>query len=493
MMTPTNNEPYEPHQKKNKKSLFFLKLSLVIILLAAIVLIIRPLAQWAKENSPEIVKNTVKIISSTAGTSMQLDENGNVNVLLMGYGGAQHAGGFLTDTIIIASWNPKRNVVSMISFPRDLFVNNTFGGQSRINTIFTQIYGKEKDLAVAAKGFIQEMEKISGLKIPYYATIDFSGFEKLIDSLWGIEIDVPHTIHDTLYPNNNLGYETFYLAEGVQQLDGATALKYARSRHSTSDFSRSLRQQLIIEAIKNKILWERLSINKVKELYEFYTQIVNTNVSLDEMLWTIQYLDKIKMSSLGLNTMCNYKNFKNTDPGCFLYNPSRELFGGAAIILPIWANPNKIDFYDYIHNFINFIVKEQSALAAQASIKISNGVDNNLAGNYGQKNVPLAGNLAVKMKKFWLNVVETANVENQAASILIVNAEEGENFESSIQAIERFLTLDEIIYSTGVQKTLVDEYGNEIEIFTGTDLELILWNTYLDYLSGHKFSMEVVQ
>ncbi len=182
-MTPTNNEPYEPHQKKNKKSLFFLKLSLVIILLTAIVLAIRPLAQWAKENSPEIVRNTVKIVSSTAGTSMQLDENGNVNVLLMGYGGAQHAGGFLTDTIIVASWNPKKNVVSMISFPRDLFVKNTFGGQSRINTIFTQIYGKEKDIASAAIGFAQEMEKISGLNIPYYATIDFSGFEKLIDNL----------------------------------------------------------------------------------------------------------------------------------------------------------------------------------------------------------------------------------------------------------------------------------------------------------------------
>lgn len=118
------------------------------------------------------------------------------------------------------------------------------------------------------------------------------------------------------------------------------------------------------------------------------------------MLWTIQYLDKIKMSSLGLNTMCNYKNFKYTDPGCFLYNPSRELFGGAAVMLPIGANSNKIDFYDHIKIFIKFIIQEQDAIATQASIKISNGVDNNLAGNYGQRNIPLAGNLAVKMKKF---------------------------------------------------------------------------------------------
>lgn len=162
-------------------------------------------------------------------------------------------------------------------------------------------------------------------------------------------------------------------------------------------------------------------------------------------------------------------------------------------MLPIGANSNKIDFYDHIKNFIKFIIQEQDAIATQASIKISNGVDNNLAGNYGQRNIPLAGNLAVKMKKFWLNIIETANTEDQTSSILIINAAEGENFESSIQAIERFLNLDEIIYSTGIQKTLVDEYGNEVEIFTGTDLELILWNNYLDYLSGNKFNMEQVQ
>lgn len=77
--------------------------------------------------------------------------------------------------------------------------------------------------------------------------IDFAGFKDIINILGGISIDVPESILDREYPDNNWGYMTFQVQKGLQNFDGDTALKYARSRHSTSDFDRSNRQQLIIK------------------------------------------------------------------------------------------------------------------------------------------------------------------------------------------------------------------------------------------------------
>ncbi|HCB51466.1 TPA: hypothetical protein DEP21_02725 [Patescibacteria group bacterium] len=70
-----------------------------------------------------------------------------------------------------------------------------------------------------------------------------------MDTLSGVTIDVPKTIHDTTYPDQNMGYMTFHVNSGINTFDGKTALMYARSRHSTSDFDRSLRQQQIVQAV----------------------------------------------------------------------------------------------------------------------------------------------------------------------------------------------------------------------------------------------------
>ena len=72
-----------------------------------------------------------------------------MNVLLVGYGGAAHGGGYLADSIIVASRNPELGAVSMLSIPRDLYVKNPHGGYSRINAVFTQLYGRTKSLPEA--------------------------------------------------------------------------------------------------------------------------------------------------------------------------------------------------------------------------------------------------------------------------------------------------------------------------------------------------------
>ena len=114
--------------------------------------------------------------------------------------------------MMVASWNPELGAVSMLSIPRDLYVKNPLGGASRINAVFTQLYGRTKSLPEAGSGFARELEKITGLEIPYYATIDFGGFKGIVDSLGGIEVDVPYALHDLQYPDEHLrGFDPLHV------------------------------------------------------------------------------------------------------------------------------------------------------------------------------------------------------------------------------------------------------------------------------------------
>jgi LCP family protein required for cell wall assembly len=104
-----------------------------------------------------------------------------------------------------------------------------------------------------------------GIKTPYYMLIDFEGFKNVIDTLGGITIDVPEAFVDYTYPKNERQIMTVRFDSGINIMSGERALQYARSRHSTSDFSRSLRQQLIVKGVLDKLIQNGLgNINKLK-------------------------------------------------------------------------------------------------------------------------------------------------------------------------------------------------------------------------------------
>lgn len=217
--------------------------------------------------------------------------------------------------------------------------------------MFSQIYGYHKrDMQLAVNEFLPVLENISGLEIPYYATIDFAGFKELIDTLGGIDLNVPYALHDYQFPDEKLrGYDPLHIEEGMQHMDGELALKYARSRHAVghaSDFDRSYRQQLVLGAIKDKLLSsESLSLERLKQIYADVTKMVSTNIALDEMLRTVQYADSLKIFSFGLNNYYNPNAFNLMNKGAFLYNPDRNLFGGASVMIPFGATPERLDNY----------------------------------------------------------------------------------------------------------------------------------------------------
>ncbi|MDR0369061.1 MAG: LCP family protein [Candidatus Peribacteria bacterium] len=313
------------------------------------------------------------------------------------------------------------------------------------------------------------------MEIPYYATIDFNAFKGVVDAIGGIDIVVPETIHDTTYPNDaNRGYVTFHIDAGPQHLDGATALKYARSRHTTSDFSRSLRQQLIIKGIKDKIFASGINLSTAQERYDQYKTYVTTNISLSELLRTVQYFNTLgDFTSFGFTTNCGYSSFQSMVAACLLYTPQRELFGGASVILPIGATANNIQNYTAMQKFTTFILEHPKFIKENASIEVLNGIDKQLARENRMSSIPFAGNLAVKLKKYGFNITNTQNTElPQTGSYIQINTY-GE-FSGTIQAIQTFLPIQDIKYDFSKLSTGLDVEGNEITFSNGADISLVL-------------------
>lgn len=184
-------------------------------------------------------------------TSVLGEDEGRINILLLGRAGDGKPGKHLTDTIMLLSVDTRTKKVALLSFPRDLLVPYPRTNQvAKINTLYQYglAQGKSADLI---KGSIEE---IISLPVHYFASIDFDGFEQVIDALGGINVEVPRDIYDSRYPGPNYSYETFEIKKGWQKLDGKTALKYARVRHGDpeGDFGRAKRQQQIMQAVREK-------------------------------------------------------------------------------------------------------------------------------------------------------------------------------------------------------------------------------------------------
>ncbi len=199
------------------------------------------------------LRDSLSAASSLVGkrTPLRGEKNGAINILLLGKGTPDHPGRDLTDTIMIARIDVRRGKVALLSLPRDLYVRIP-GTQSatKINALYR--YGLEHNRG--ATPIIAAVETITQLPIHYFLVADFDAFTAVVDALGGINVTVERPINDTRYPGPGYSYETFTLAPGLQRLDGATALKYVRTRHGDpeGDFGRAKRQQHVLQAIKNK-------------------------------------------------------------------------------------------------------------------------------------------------------------------------------------------------------------------------------------------------
>ncbi len=211
-----------------------------------------------------------------------------INVLLMGTDERPYeAGPARTDTLILATLDPGSQTAGMLSLPRDLWV--TIPGVNETTKI-NLAYTLGENYGYPGGGPQLVMDTVSsfvGQPVPYYVRVNFNGFVEVVDLVGGIDINVPKTIHDEKYPTMDEGIETFHLDAGFQHMDGATALKYARTRNVDDDYGRSGRQQDVIRAVFDKVRSAEMLptlLANAPRLLSTWRSNVDTNIPLDKML-----------------------------------------------------------------------------------------------------------------------------------------------------------------------------------------------------------------
>lgn len=195
-----------------------------------------------------------------------------VSVLLVGADQRPEQSKFSTDSIILASIDPKTKRTSLLSIPRDTRVVLAGHGYVKINEIVSRT-----DLETLQK----TVEDLTGEEIKGYIQTNFQGFKEIIDTLGGITVDVEK---DMYYETGDSEDGYINLHKGVQRLDGAKALQYARFRHDAlADISRTARQQVVLKAVAKGML-QLSTIPRLPWLIPQLMNAVHTNLSSKDIL-----------------------------------------------------------------------------------------------------------------------------------------------------------------------------------------------------------------
>jgi polyisoprenyl-teichoic acid--peptidoglycan teichoic acid transferase len=198
-----------------------------------------------------------------------------------------------SDTMIAVYVEPQAGWASMLSVPRDSVATIPGLGERKINAAYSYgfqnaeaIYGAGTDPAAAGGALAAEtLSGFLGTPIDYVVQVDFSGFERLVDVSGGLLITIPRPLLDSSYPTPDYGYERIYIPAGLQLLDGATALKYARSRHGSNDFDRAQRQQAVLRALLERVRQRGLldQAALLPSLTAEVTKSIQTTLPIDDL------------------------------------------------------------------------------------------------------------------------------------------------------------------------------------------------------------------
>ncbi len=243
---------------------------------------------------------------------------GMVNVLVLGSDTRPGFYGSRTDTIMIISLDTSSGKARMISIPRDLYIYIPGWKVNRINTA-DQHGGPEAVALAILYNF--------GIEIHYWVRVSFSGFITAINTLGGLDINVPQEIFD------ECDEVPVTFPSGMNHMDGYTALCYARVRKSSSDFARIKRQQQVIQATFEKVL-SIGGISKVPQLYSEFNDLVESNMELGDILPLVPLAatlatdsSRIEGYTLDLTMLTNWR----TPGGAAVLLPNREAIQTALI------------------------------------------------------------------------------------------------------------------------------------------------------------------
>lgn len=273
------------------------------------------------EGYEDIADETKVLLTQTKKVKNEKEESDSTNtkaitepftVLLMGVDSDAEGianGSFNGDSLMVITFNPKTLSTTILSIPRDSYVPIAcFSGQR-----------KNKITHAAWKGetcMMNTIENFLDIKIDYYVKINFTGVVQLVDTLGGVEIDVPYNLCEQ-NSKRQWGSNTIYIEKGLQTLNGEQALAYARNRHpnpnkcsskwtnyTSNDFIRGEHQQEVVTALLNKFK-DVKDLDTVYKLLDTISNNMVTNMSTDQILSLYNVFKDIASKSTGLNDMAD--------------------------------------------------------------------------------------------------------------------------------------------------------------------------------------------
>ncbi|NLE52374.1 MAG: LCP family protein [Chloroflexi bacterium] len=185
-----------------------------------------------------------------------------------------------TDSVMLMNITPGKIDVSLLSIPRDVFIQVPGYGVQRINTI--NVLG-EQDAPNGGPPLVKaSFQESFGVDVDRYVRLDFEAFVELIDAVGGVTIDVPKRIVDYEYPTHDGGIMQIEFEPGRQKMDGERALQYARTRHQDDDYQRAARQQQVIDALVRKLTNPLQIVNWPRVVY-----VLQTHTDTDLTVWNM--------------------------------------------------------------------------------------------------------------------------------------------------------------------------------------------------------------
>ncbi len=257
--------------------------------------------------------------------------NVRVNILVMSYSADNHDELYLTDSMVVLSLLPQSHHTTLISVPRDLWVQVPDGSShyQRVNSVYAVGSHNNADRLKGGNAAARSISLITGLDVQYWLTINFEGFRNFIDAIGGIDVNVPDSFSAN-YPRNDdpnvdPNWITVHFFKGIQHMNGEMAIRYARVRYvfdnnaEGNDFARSVRQKIILKAALSKVeqisTWPSL-YNRLNELQN----AIYTNLSLADLVLFVLKLDLGNAYSVGLSDQ-NVLRDSTSDDGQYILIP----------------------------------------------------------------------------------------------------------------------------------------------------------------------------
>jgi LCP family protein required for cell wall assembly len=372
-----------------------------------------------------------------------------VNILLLGIDRrpGEH-GPWRTDTMLLTSVDPSMNSASMLSIPRDLWVPIPGYEENRIN--MAHYLGDAREYPGGGPALSKKTVQYNfGVPVNYYVRVDFDGFRRIIDTIGGIDIEVEKEIIDDRFPDERYGYDPLYIEAGTQHMDGDLALKYARTRHGSSDFDRAKRQQEVLMAVRDKALQLNL-LPKLPELMILLADTVETDLQPNEILNLAQIgwnIDRDSVHSAVIDQNMTLQHTTPTGADVLLARRDKirplieELFTSEPVEIPVQVTVQ--------------IVEPDRLAADGAKIAIMNGTDD----------LGLAREVADYLQDEGYNIVETAQADRDDYSETIIIDYTGKTYTLEQLSEEINVPLEEVRPGSNRQSEV------DIRVILGDDFE----------------------